>query len=160
LSWLKKILGLEQSAQAPAPARAVAAPRSGAPSLAGERVLVADSSATIQKVLELTLESEGCGITLAGSLDEAIAALGRTPPTVVLVAAQLSDRDGLQVCEAVRRRPELRGTIVLVMRGAFETPLDEARVRMTGADGVLVKPFEPAALLDQVRALRAKRGQA
>ncbi len=159
MSWLKKILGLEQSAEAPAQSAARAP--SGAGSIAGERVLVADSSVTIQKVLELTLESEGCSITAAATAGEAIASLGRTPPpTVVIVAALLSDEDGLQVCEAVRRRPELLGTIVLLMRGASETPLDEARVRMAGADGVLVKPFEPTALIDQLHALRRKRGKA
>jgi CheY-like chemotaxis protein len=125
-------------------------------SLAGEHVLVADASQTIQKVLELVLEGAGCRLTVASTVKDAITALGQAP-SVVLVAAQLSDEDGLQVCEAVRRRPELASTIVLLMHGAFEAPLDDARVRMAGAEGVVVKPFEPAVLIDQLRALRAKR---
>ena len=44
----------------------------------------------------------------------------------------------------------VRGVILLA--GAFE-PLDEARARKSGSDGVLVKPFEPQMVVARVREL-------
>jgi DNA-binding response OmpR family regulator len=143
VSWLKKLMGSSEGG-----------PAGG--SLSGERVLVADASLTIQKVIELTLASEGCSVSFAATGDESVAAL-QAKPTLVLAAEILPGKSGLEVCEAVRRRSDLAGTIVILTRGAFETGPDEARVRMAGADGTLIKPFEPAALIEQVRSLRQKR---
>ena len=74
-----------------------------------------------------------------------------------MASTDLPGRNGLQVCEAIRRRPDLAGTIVLIMRGAFQEPVDDSRLRMAGSDGVLTKPFEPGQLIEQIRALRQKR---
>ena len=144
MGWLKKLFGSSEDAHA-------------AGSLAGERVLVADPSTTIQKVVELTLGAEGCSVRFASSGDEAIAALGDAPPSVVIASTDLPGKSALQLSEAVRRRPDLSGTIVIVMRDAFEKPVDEARLSMAGADATLIKPFEPGALIEQLRALRQKR---
>jgi len=54
----------------------------------------------------------------------------------------------------MKRTPALAQVPVVLLTGAFE-PIDEARARQTGCDGVLVKPFEPRQLLTQVRALLA-----
>lgn len=150
MSWLKKLLGLSESGPA-------GSSSPGPGSLAGERVLVADPSMTIQKVVELALGSEGCSVAFAATGEEAIALAMATPPTVVIASTDLPGKNGLQVCEAVRRRPDLAGTIVLIMKGAFEEPPDDSRLRMIGSDGVVTKPFEPGQLIDQIRALRQKR---
>lgn len=152
VSWLKRLLGLGEAGLAPSPPLGER--------VLGERVLVADPSMTIQKVIELTLGSEGYSVAVAVTGDDAIASLATTPPTVVLASADLPGKSGLQVCEAVRRRPELAGTVVIILRGAFEPPLDERRLRVAGADGVLTKPFEPVQLIEQIQALRLKRSKA
>lgn len=152
MSWLKKLLGLSDSGPA---GTGESVPGSG--SLTGERVLVADSSMAIRKVIELTLEGEGCSVTFAASGDEAIASVAAAPPTVVIASTDLPGKNGLEVCEAIRRRPDLAGTIVLISTGAFEERLDQSRLRMAGSDGVLTKPFQPAELIDQLRTLRRKR---
>jgi len=143
VSWFKKLFGPSE-----------AGPASQA--LAGERVLVADPSMTIQKVFELTLESQGCSVAFVASGDEAIQSLAGTPPTLVIASAELPGKSGYEVCEAVRRRPDLEGTIVVIMKG-FGEQLDEGRPRRVGSDDVVTKPFEPGSLIERIRALRQKR---
>ncbi len=153
MSWLKKLLGLSESGPA---GSSQGSPGKG--SLAGERVLVADASMTIQRVVELALGSEGCSVAFAGSGEEAIASLTASVPTVVIAAMDLPGKNGLQVCEAIRRRPDLASTIVLIMKGAFEETPDGSRLRMIGSDGVVTKPFEPGQLIEQIRSARKQRG--
>ena len=60
----------------------------------------------------------------------------------------------------IKGDPELAHIPVLLLTGAFE-PIDEARARAVGCDGVLVKPFEPQMVISRVRDLLAgKREQA
>ncbi len=55
--------------------------------------------------------------------------------------------------------PELAHIPVLLLTGAFE-PIDEARARAVGCDGVLVKPFEPQMVISRVRDLLAGKREA
>ena len=72
---------------------------------------------------------------------------------------------GMPERERLRRRarssrstPDLAHIPVLLLAGAFE-PVDEARARQVGCDGVLVKPFEPQLVIARVREL-LERSQA
>ena len=50
----------------------------------------------------------------------------------------------------MKGRPELAHIPVLLLAGAFE-PVDEAKAKEAGCDGVLVKPFEPQHVIARVR---------
>lgn len=117
-------------------------------------VLLADDSLTIQRVVTLTFANEDVTITSVSDGDQAVESISRKKPDLVLADIAMPGRSGYQVAEFVRSRPELSSLPVLLLAGAFDH-IDEAHVRTVGADGVLTKPFEPKALIGQVKQLLA-----
>ena len=75
-------------------------------------------------------------------------------PDIVLADVGMPERDGYEVAAFIKRTPQLAHIPVLLLTGAFE-PVDEARARAVGCDGVLVKPFEPQMVISRVKELLA-----
>jgi CheY-like chemotaxis protein len=119
------------------------------------RLLLVDDSVTIQRVIELTFAGEDIEVSTARDGDEAMARIERERPDIVLADIDLPRRSGYELAAWMRVRPGLETTPVLLLAGAFE-PVDEARAREVGSDGVLVKPFDPRQVIARVRELLAK----
>jgi CheY-like chemotaxis protein len=117
-----------------------------------QRLLLADDSVTIRRVIELTFADENVRVDSVSSGREAIASIEAAPPDIVLADAGMPDVSGYDIAAFVKSRPNLRHIPVILLAGAFE-PLDEARSRKSGSDGVLVKPFEPQMVVARVREL-------
>ncbi len=117
------------------------------------RLLLADDSVTIQKVIELTFADEDVTVVAVGDGDAAIAKLSAEAFDVVLADVGMPGSDGYQVAEFLRDRPGPK-VPVLLLTGAFNHA-DPARVTACGASAVLAKPFEPQVLVTKVRALLA-----
>ena len=97
-----------------------------------KKLLLADDSITIQKVVELTFPSDEFEVVTAGNgrlaVDKALAFL----PDIVLCDVIMPQLDGYQVCEALRASPQLSKVPILLLNGAFE-PYDAERARAVGA---------------------------
>jgi CheY-like chemotaxis protein len=115
-------------------------------------LLLADDSLTIRRVVELTFADQDIRVLAVGDGSEALAALDRTPPDIVLVDAGMPGVNGYQVARHIKDTPQLAHIPVLLLTGAFE-PVDNERVDAAGCDGVLVKPFEPQLVVARVREL-------
>ena len=115
-------------------------------------LLLADDSLTIQRVIELTFADEGVRVISVSDGQSAIARLETEQPDIVLADVGMPNVDGYQVAAHVKATPGLARVPVLLLTGAFE-PIDEARAREAGCDGVLVKPFEPQQLVARVKEL-------
>ncbi|HXG88706.1 MAG TPA: response regulator [Vicinamibacterales bacterium] len=115
-------------------------------------LLLADDSITIQRVVELTFVEQGVRVVAVGDGEEATRRLRQEPPDIVLAAINLPTVDGYEVAAFMQSRKELRHVPILLMSGAFDS-IDEARVRESGAAGVLVKPFEPQLVINRVKEL-------
>ncbi len=109
--------------------------------LSKRRLLLADDSIAIQKVVELTFDGEDLQVTSVGDGDEAIRQLEESPPDILLADVFMPGRNGYEVCEHVKRSERLRSIPVMLLVGTFE-PFDEAEARRVGADDVLTKPFQ------------------
>jgi CheY-like chemotaxis protein len=121
--------------------------------LAGRKLLLADDSATIQKVIDLTFADEGVQVVSVSSGQEAIDRLLETKPDVVLVDVFMPSPNGYEVCEYVKTNEQLKHIPVMLLVGSFE-PFDEAEARRVGADDILTKPFQSIRrLIDRVGAL-------
>jgi CheY-like chemotaxis protein len=118
------------------------------------KLLLADDSVTIQRVIELTFADENVQVVAVGDGKEAIDRLQSDPPDIVLADIGMPERDGYEVAEFIKKDPRLAHIPVLLLTGAFE-PVDDARARAIGCDGVLVKPFEPQMVISRVRELLA-----
>ncbi|UCF80793.1 MAG: response regulator [Acidobacteriota bacterium] len=122
-----------------------------------KRVLVADDSITIQKVVELSL-SESYEVRCAANGAQAIELFEDYGPDIVLCDALMPEKDGYEVCAFVKGHAQLRHTPVLMLHGAFES-FDEARARDVGADETLTKPFDTQTLIDMVGKLLSQIAQ-
>lgn len=117
-----------------------------------QTLLLADDSVTIRRVIELTFADENIRVVSVSSGRDAISSIESAPPDVILADAGMPDVSGYDIAAFVKSRPQLRHIPVILLAGAFE-PLDEARSRKSGSDGVLVKPFEPQMVVARVREL-------
>ncbi|MBI4264552.1 MAG: response regulator [Acidobacteria bacterium] len=116
------------------------------------KLLLADDSVTIQRVIELTFSGEDVQVVTVGDGEQAIARIPAERPDIVLADIGMPKRSGYDVAAFVKGHPDLGHIPVLLLAGAFE-PVDEARAEQVGCDGVLVKPFEPQQVIARVREL-------
>jgi CheY-like chemotaxis protein len=113
------------------------------------KILLADDSATVQKIITLTFSDEGVEVIAVNNGVEAIERLRRLRPTLVMADISMPGRDGYEICEFVKTHPEMGGTPVILLVPAFE-PFDEERARRIGADHHLTKPFQSIRMLISV----------
>ncbi len=118
----------------------------------GHRILLADDSLTIQKVVELTFAGPEWDLRAAGSGDKAAGLLAEFEPDIVLADAVMPGLSGYELCEAVKRLPFGAFVPVVMLTGTFE-PFDRPRADAAGADAVVTKPFDSHALLALARDL-------
>jgi CheY-like chemotaxis protein len=117
-----------------------------------KKLLLADDSVTIQRVIELTFSGEDVQVLTASDGEEAVARIAADKPDIVLADIGMPKRSGYEVSAFVKGKPELSHIPVLLLAGAFE-PVDEAKAKEVHCDGVLVKPFEPQQVIARVREL-------
>lgn len=121
----------------------------------GKRLLLADDSVTIQKVVGISFASEDVELITVDNGNAAVERARELRPDVVLADVVMPGLNGYEVCEALGADPDLRHIPVLLLTGTFES-FDEERAARCGAAGHVAKPFEAQALVDQVRMLLAR----
>ena len=122
------------------------------------KLLLADDSVTIQRVIELTFSGEEIDVLAVSDGEQAIARIAAERPDIVLADIGMPKRNGYEVAAFIKSDPALKHIPVLLLAGAFE-PVDDARAAEVGCDGVLVKPFEPQHVIARVRELlNGKKG--
>ncbi|MCM3902410.1 MAG: response regulator [Pyrinomonadaceae bacterium] len=121
--------------------------------LAGRKLLLADDSITIQKVVALTFADEGVEVVTVGDGREAIEKLQGITPDIVLADVFMPKANGYEVCEYIKQNAKLKHIPVMLLVGSFE-PFDEVEARRVGADDILTKPFQSIRrLIDKVGGL-------
>lgn len=125
--------------------------------LAGQKLLLADDSITIQKVVDLTFADEGVTVLCVNNGKEAIDRIEEFAPDVVLADVFMPLMNGYQVCEYIKQNENLKHIPVMLLVGSFE-PFDEAEARRVGAEDTLTKPFQSIRrLVDKVGLLLGGR---
>ena len=120
------------------------------------KLLLADDSVTIQRVIELTFADEDIDVTVVGDGQLAIERLNADPPDIVLADVDMPKRDGYEVAAYVKSRPKLAHIPVVLLTGAFEQ-VDLARATAAGSTEVLAKPFEPQMVINRVKQLLGRK---
>jgi DNA-binding response OmpR family regulator len=116
------------------------------------KLILADDSITIQKVVELILAEEGFEIKSTNNGEEALAAIPSFKPDVVLADIEMPKMNGYQLCEKIKQDPSSQGVSVILLAGAFE-PIDEELATQVKADDYIIKPFESQELLSKINAV-------
>lgn len=116
----------------------------------GYKILLADDSITIQKVVELILSEEDYTITSVNNGDEAFEIAKRDKPNIILADIIMPKTDGYLLCEKVKKDPDLMNIPVLLLAGAYES-FDTLKASAVGADDYIIKPFESQELIKKVK---------
>jgi CheY-like chemotaxis protein len=116
------------------------------------KMLVADDSITIQKVIGLTFANEDLLIESASDGNRAMELAQSLRPDLVLADIDMPGQNGYEVCANIKQDPQLAHTRVVLMVGTFETFNEEEAARV-GCDGHIVKPFDTSELTQLVHSL-------
>ena len=118
------------------------------------QILVVEDDFVTRSLLQDILERDGCSVSAAGTVAEAMGEVGRRELDLVLLDLNLPDGDGLQLCRRIRERHQM--PIIIV---STRSELDDLVSGLDhGADDYIVKPFEPREVIARVHAqLRRSR---
>src|SRR5687768_8612938 len=117
-----------------------------------KKILLADDSITIQKVVELTFSDGDYEVTAVNNGAKAVQKLAEMRPDIILSDIIMPEKNGYEVCEYVKSHPEYRSIPVVLLTGTFE-PFDPDRADKAGCDAVVTKPFESQSLIHKVEEL-------
>jgi len=115
-----------------------------------KKLLLADDSVVIQKLIGLSFANENIEIVATDNGDDALERAREVLPDVILADVVMPGKSGYEVCQAIKQNPELSHIPVLLLTGTFEA-FDEARAEAVGANGQITKPFEAQALVSRVK---------
>jgi len=118
------------------------------------KVLIADDEQNIVISLEFLLKREGFEVLVAVDGDAALQMVAEHHPDLVLLDVMMPKRNGYEVCQRMRERPEWRG-IKIVMLSAKGREVEVSKGVSVGADLYVTKPFSNAELVAQINALLA-----
>lgn len=116
------------------------------------KVLVADDSITIQKVIGIIFGGDEYSLTVVDNGKAAVDKAREINPDILLIDALMPGMTGYEVAETVRATPSLASKPILILTGSFE-PFDEDKAKKCGADDFIAKPFESQQILTKVREL-------
>lgn len=109
--------------------------------IAGRKLLLADDSAAVQKVIELTFADEGMEVVSVGDGLLALEELEHVTPDVILADAFMPGLNGYELCRSIKDDKRFAQIPVMLLVSSF-APLDEAAARRAGADDIMTKPFQ------------------
>ena len=116
------------------------------------KVLVADDSITIQKVIGIIFGGDEYSLTVVDNGKAAVDKAREINPDILLIDALMPGITGYEVAEMVRSTPSLATKPILIMTGSFE-PFDEEKAKRCGADDFIAKPFESQQIITKVKEL-------
>jgi len=124
--------------------------------LRGERcrILVVDDDPKVAKLIvdALSDESDDYQVTVVGNGIEALLAIGRELPDLVVLDLFMPELDGFEVCRRIKENPERSHLRILSISGETDPGTGE-KILACGADAFLQKPLNLAELLSKVREL-------
>ena len=117
--------------------------------MAAGRIVIAEDDPKQARVLKLYLEREGHSVIVASDGLEAVEAIRRRSPDLVLLDMMMPELDGLDVCRVVRSESD----VPIIMITARSDEDDLLRGLDLGADDYITKPYRPRELVARVRAM-------
>lgn len=121
-----------------------------------KKILLADDSVTIQKVIELTFSGGDYEVKSVSNGKLAIEQVEKDRPDIILCDIIMPELSGYDVAEYIKKNPKYSAIPVILLTGTFE-PFDEERAKATGAETYVTKPFDSKDLIDKVESLLAQK---
>lgn len=121
-------------------------------------ILIVDDEPDIIEILRYNLEKEGYKTYSATNGLDAVAKAESILPDLILLDVMLPDMDGIQTCETIRSKPELRNTLIAFLTARSEDYSEIAGFQ-AGADDYITKPIRPKVLISRIQSLLKRTRQ-
>jgi len=115
-----------------------------------KKILIADDEPNILISLEFLMKREGYEVVVARDGQEALTAIERERPALVLLDVMMPVKTGFDVCHEVRASETLRDSLILMLT-AKGRDTDVAKGLALGANAYMTKPFSTRELVQKVR---------
>jgi two-component system OmpR family response regulator len=125
--------------------------------MANGRILVVDDEPNIVDVVSMALRFQGFEVDTAGTGREALAAVERFRPQVMVLDVMLPDMEGFEVAERLGAR---RGHVPIIFLTARDATEDKLRGLSIGGDDYVTKPFSLEELVARIRVILRRTGAA
>ncbi len=117
-----------------------------------QSVLIVDDEPNIVLSLEFLMKKAGYAVAVARSGEAALSAVAEAPPDLVLLDVMIPERNGFDVCQAIRANPDWQ-TVKIVMLTAKGREIEREKGMALGADDYITKPFSTREVVRRVRQL-------
>ena len=114
------------------------------------KILLADKSITIQKVVEMLFSGREYEVVCVSDGEAALNEAERIAPDVVLADVDLPRMDGYSLAAKLRKSPGLAQTPTILMMSRDDV-YDHAKGKQAGINDTIVKPFESQELISKVK---------
>ncbi|HWH84491.1 MAG TPA: response regulator [Burkholderiaceae bacterium] len=113
-------------------------------------ILAVDDSASMRQMVTFTLKSAGYSVVEAVDGQDALEKTGKTDFDLVLTDQNMPRLDGIGLTQRLRSNPKFKTTPILILTTESSDQMKQAG-RNAGATGWLVKPFDPAKLIEVIK---------
>jgi two-component system, cell cycle response regulator DivK len=120
----------------------------------GKRILVVEDQEDNRRIVRDLLTSADFEVIEAEDGEQALAAVARQRPDLILMDIQLPVLDGYEVTRRLKADPSLTGIPIIAVT-SYALSGDEEKARAAGCDDFVPKPFSPRQLLAKIRAYLA-----
>jgi two-component system cell cycle response regulator DivK len=117
-------------------------------------ILVVEDQEDNRQILRDLLGSAGYELTEAENGEEAVAAVAKRRPDLILMDIQLPIMDGYEATRRIRTNPDLKSVPIIAVT-SYALAGDEDKALAAGCNGYVTKPYSPRDLLAKVRAYLA-----
>ncbi|MEJ2282365.1 MAG: response regulator [Desulfobacterales bacterium] len=117
-----------------------------------KEILIVDDEPSIVVPIQFLMEQQGYSVLVAENGEDALDAIYKYKPDLILLDIMLPRIDGYEVCEIVRLNPEYRD-IKIIFLTAKGREVEIAKGLALGANAYITKPFSNTELVAKVKEL-------
>jgi len=121
-------------------------------------ILVVEDQEDNRQILRDLLDSANFEMIEAENGEEALVAVAKRRPDLILMDIQLPILDGYEVTRRIRAEPAMRSVPIIAVT-SYALSGDEAKARQAGCDDYVTKPYSPRQLLAKIREYLADADQ-
>lgn len=114
------------------------------------KILVVEDSATQAAHLKFQLKQRNYEVEIASNAQEALIAVSKTKPSIILSDVTMPGIDGYDLCRLLKANPDYQNIPVLLITG-LSNPEDVVRGLSAGADCYITKPYTPEELMSRLQ---------
>ena len=114
------------------------------------RILVVDDAPSVTGVVQFVLDAEGYEAEIVEDGRQAMAAVERARPDLILLDLNVPGLNGYEIAEKLHERPETAGIPIILLTGTRESATNP---RLAGypIKDIVLKPFSPKELISRIR---------